>query len=420
MIFTIIIFLLVLSLLVLVHELGHFWTARKLKVGAPEFGLGFPPRIFGIQLVRGKRLKKIAATETIDVALSTNPDGTVVEKITDEKKEIDLLVPAKRWRFVWGNRELDDEDEKYGTVYSLNWIPLGGFVKIKGEDGSEAASRDSFSGRPIYQRFIILAAGVLMNIILAMTLLSIGFMIGLPQTADSVQPGGKMESRKVQVLQVLPGTPAESVGLKVGDTILNINGQAVFTEADVQNVLGDKSGQEVTLAINRYGAAQEVKVTPQLLEETNRGGIGVLLTASAMTSYPWYQAIWEGIKTTIFLTWAILVAFFELIRNLIVGQPVGGDVAGPVGIATLTGQVARMGFVYLLQFTALLSLNLAVINFLPIPALDGGRILFLIIEKIKGRPVKRELENILHNVFFLLLILLIIWISIKDVINIFN
>ncbi len=419
MIFTIIIFLLVLSLLVFAHELGHFWTAKKFGVETPEFGFGFPPRIFGFQLIRGRRLQPISQTENIAVDVETDENGVVIEKITDETKEIDVVVPTKRWRFIRGNREITEEDEKYGTVYSLNWIPLGGFVKIKGQDGENPNDRDSFSARPIYQRFLILVAGVLMNIVLAMALLSFGFMIGLPQNTENVRPGGTLEAKKVQIMEVMPGAPAEKAGLKVGDQIVSINDQAVNSEVDVQNILGSKVGTEVTLKIKRYSEDQSIKVTPQILAETNRGGIGIALTASAIVHYPWYQALWEGSKTAILLLWAIMVAFYDLIKNLIVGHAVDGAVAGPVGIATLTGQVARMGLAYLLQFTALLSLNLAVINFLPIPALDGGRALFLLFEKIKGKPVKKELENALHNIFFIILILLIVWVTIKDVLKFF-
>ncbi|PJA09309.1 RIP metalloprotease RseP [Candidatus Falkowbacteria bacterium CG_4_10_14_0_2_um_filter_41_15] len=419
MIFTAVIFLLVLSLLVFAHELGHFWTAKKFKVGAPEFGFGFPPRVFGFQLIRGKQLKKISETESIDVKIERDENGMLIEKITDDKRKIDIIVPAKRWRFIRGNRELTAEDEAYGTVYSLNWIPLGGFVKIKGQDGEEPADRDSFSAQPIYKRFLILFAGVFMNIILAMALLSIGFMIGLPQNTENMQKGGTMEAKKVQIMEVIAGSPAEKAGVKLGDQVVGINDQAIFSEEDIQNFLANKAGQEVTLHIKRYSEPQEIKVTPQVLAETNRGGIGVLLTASAIVHYPWYQALWEGSKTAILLLWAIILTFYDLIRNLIGGNAVAGAVAGPVGIATLTGQVARMGFTYLLQFTALLSLNLAVINFLPIPALDGGRAVFLLIEKIKKRPVRKELENLLHNIFFLLLILLIVWVTIKDVLKFF-
>ena len=218
-------------------------------------------------------------------------------------------------------------------------------------------------------------------------------------------------------MEVSSNSPAEKAGIKSDDQVISINGQEINSVEDTQNILGVKAGEEVVLRIKREDQEQDIKVTPQILSETNRGGIGVLLTASAIVHYPWYQAIWEGSKMAILLLWAIMVAFYELIRNLFVGNSVGGSVAGPVKMAIYTSQVAHMGLTYLLQFTALLSLNLAVINFLPIPALDGGRALFLLFEKIKGRPVNKKIENILHNIFFIMLIFLMVWITAKEVIE---
>jgi len=128
-------------------------------------------------------------------------------------------------------------------------------------------------------------------------------------------------------------------------------------------------------------------------------------------------AIWKGVESTVFFTGEVVFAFYELIKNLIISQKVSVDLSGPVGIAVLTGQVARMGFVYLLQFTAMLSINLAVINFLPFPALDGGRILFLVIEKIRRRPVSQKIENLVHNIGFGLLMLLVLLVTYRDVIK---
>jgi regulator of sigma E protease len=148
---------------------------------------------------------------------------------------------------------------------------------------------------------------------------------------------------------------------------------------------------------------------------TGKGGVGIALSETGIVRYPWYLAIWQGFKMTFILIWAIITAFYELIKGLIYGHGVSADLAGPVGIATITGEVARMGFVYLMQFTALLSINLAVINFFPFPALDGGRFLFLIIEKIKRAPVKRELENLIHNIGFALLMILVLVVTFRDV-----
>jgi len=380
MFLTIIIFLVVLSILVLAHEFGHFFTARKFGVGAEEFGLGFPPRVFGVQIWRP----------------------------ADKK--------SRRWRVIRGSRELTDEDRKLGTVYSLNWLPLGGFVKIKGENGEGVDEPDSFASRPVWQRGIMLSAGVVMNIILAMILIIAGFMVGLPQSLDGgLDARAKVSDRKIQIVQVIKNSPAEQADLKIGDTIVSIDNINFSSFSELQKYVDSKTGQELDYKIKRGQDLTDKKMTPVLMSETGKGGIGVAISETGVVRYPWYLAITEGFKLTFILVWAIIVAFYELIKGLIFGQGVTADLAGPVGIATLTGQVARMGAVYLMQFTALLSINLAVINFFPFPALDGGRFLFLIIEKIKRAPVRRELENLIHNIGFILLMILVLVVTFRDV-----
>ncbi|MBI2459710.1 MAG: RIP metalloprotease RseP [Parcubacteria group bacterium] len=377
MLLTIITFIIVLSILVFAHELGHFMMARKFGVKAEEFGFGFPPRLFGVY---------------------KNNQG--------------------RKKIVWGAKEVSDCP---GTVYSINWLPLGGFVKIKGENGPSASSGlveddNSFAGRPIWQRAFMLSAGVVMNIILAAVLISAGFMIGLPQALDG-QPDARahISDKKIQIAQVIKNTPAESAGLQVGDTILSIDNNSFFNYQELQNYVAANIGHKLAYKIKRGQDLIKAEIVPELMKETNKGGIGVAISETGLVSYPWYWAIWQGVKTTLILTWSIIIAFYELIKNLIFGRGVTADLSGPVGIATLTGQVARLGFVYLLQFTALLSINLAVINFFPFPALDGGRVLFLIIEKIKRSPVKKELEGMIHNIGFALLMILILLVTFRDV-----
>ncbi len=355
MFLTIIVFILILGLLVFVHELGHFVAARKNGVKVEEFGFGFPPRIFGIK--RGD------------------------------------------------------------TIYSLNWIPLGGFVKIKGEGGENREDEDSFSHKKIWRRAVILAAGVLMNFILAAVLLSIGFMVGLPQVVDGENGYAKVKDAKVQVVQILEGTPASEAGVAVGDAILEIDGQTLEEVETMQNYLAGKIDAPVKFVLERDGQKIEKEISPTFLIETGRGGIGVGLIKTGIVSYPWYLSLWKGAESAVLFTGEVVVAFYELIKNLIVTQKVSVDLSGPVGIAVLTGQVARMGIIYLLQFTALLSINLAVINFLPFPALDGGRILFLIIEKIRRKPVSQKIENLVHNIGFGLLMLLVLLVTYRDVIK---
>jgi len=420
MFLTIITFFIVLSVLVLAHELGHFMTARKFGVRAEEFGLGFPPRIFGWQVWRERGLKKIAESENIEMAVKATPlaggSGIIEEIIVDEKKEVDEAFWVRKFRFIKGGREITQDEQKYGTVYSINWLPLGGFVKIKGENGEGENEPDSFVSRPIWQRAIMLSAGVIMNIVLAAVLISAGFMIGLPQALDGeLSARAQVSDKKIQVVEVIKNTPAELAGLQIGDVIINIDNNNFSSYQELQNYVASNIGHKLTYKIKRGQDLSEAGIIPELMPETNRGGIGVAITETGIVSYPWYLAILEGVKTTVLLTWAIIVAFYELIKGLIFGAGVTADLSGPVGIATLTGQVARMGFVYLLQFTALLSINLAVINFFPFPALDGGRILFLIIEKIKRSPVKREVEGAIHNVGFALLMLLVLIVTFRDV-----
>ena len=349
---TFLLFLVVLSVLVFVHEFGHFISAKKLGVRVDEFGFGFPPRAFSVK--RG------------------------------------------------------------GTVYSLNWIPLGGFVKIKGEMAEEATGRDSFATQSAPRRLLILAAGVTMNMLFAWFLFSVGAMIGLVETVDAVHPSATVRNRAVTVTDVLPDSPASKAGIAYGDSIASVNGAPVVAVTALQETLRNASG-EVALTLTRGSTSREVRVTPVLLEKVGKLGIGVGLLETGVVSYPFWYAPVRGAQITAMNTLAVFEAFGGLVAGLVTGKGVSADVAGPVGIAVATGEVARLGFIYLLQFTALLSINLAVINILPLPALDGGRVLFLIIEKIRRKPVDRKIEGIVHQIGFGLLLLLALFVTVQDV-----
>ena len=371
MFLTIITFILVLSLLVFVHELGHFWVARKFGLKPKEFGFGFPPRAWGVY---------------------KNKDG--------------------KWKTVRGGKEAEDAAD---TVYSINWIPIGGFVNV-GEDEEESDNPNHFINKPIWQRATILSAGVTMNVVLAAVLIIIGLMIGLPQVIDEdIDVRAKVSDKRIQIVQVLPNSPAKAAGVKMGDIITGINENQFTKYEALQQFVDERTGQELSYKIKRGREEMVVQVIPEIMEETGKGGIGIAIAETGTVKYPWYLAITEGIKTTFILIWVIILAFYELFKNLIIGNGVSAELAGPVGIAALTGQMARMGFVYVLQFTALLSINLAIINFLPIPALDGGRVLFLIIEKIRRKSMKRKLEAGLNQAFFILLMLLVLIVTFRDV-----
>lgn len=371
MFLTIVAFVGVLSLIVFFHELGHFWTARKFGVKSEEFGLGFPPRAIGVY--------------------------------RDQEK---------KWKKVIGAKEVTDASD---TIYSLNWIPLGGFVKIKGEDGDDSADPDSFGAQKIWKRAVILLAGVTMNIITAVILTSIGFAIGLPQVLGGENSHAIITNPQVQIVDVMKDSPAAKAELKTGDVILSVNGQAVQKSEELQNLVDATKNQVATYQIKREGETLSKEIVAELRPETGRGGIGVGISNTGLVRYPFYLSFWYGLKEVFWLMVAIVMAFGQLLYGIFVGNGVSAEVAGPVGIAAMTGQVAHMGFVYLLQFTVMLSVNLAIINAFPFPALDGGRLFFLLVEKIKGSPVKQEFEAVVHNLGFAFLMILVLLVTFKDV-----
>ncbi len=351
---TIILFILVLSLLVFVHELGHFFMARRMGMRVEEFGFGFPPKIFGVR--RG------------------------------------------------------------ATEYTVNWIPLGGFVRIKGESGDHKFDSDSFASKSALQRFVVLIAGVAMNIALAGVLFSIGFMIGLPSVIDdTLSANAVVSDENIMVMSVLEGSPAEEVGMTPGDELVSIDNRVFENDAQVFEYITEDAGESLSVVVEKV---DEVKMTyelsPAFIEELDREALGVGFVSTGTVAYPFFSAIGHGITTTGLITWEVIKAFYEIIRNLIVTQEVGIEISGPVGIAVMTGEVAALGLVYLIQFTAILSINLAIINAFPFPALDGGRILFLFVEKIRGKALDDRIENVIHNSGFLLLMLLVVLVTYRD------
>jgi regulator of sigma E protease len=386
MLLTIVIFVLVLSVLIFAHEFGHFFTARRFGVKAEEFGFGFPPRAVGIYKTKHGKWRWVFGSRSTESL---------------EASEVSDIPPASK-----------------STIYSLNWLPLGGFVKIKGQDGECQNDKDSFVSKKVWQRALILAAGVLMNVVLAWALFSFGYIIGLPQSTDTLGRKAIISEANVMIAQVMPNSPAALAGLEEGDAVLRINNEEINSEQELQAAVAKNDGQATELLIKRLGTEKTLMVTP-VAKEGTRATIGVAIFSSGLVRYPFFSALIEGAKTTGWMIKEIVLAFGGLINDLFRGHEVGDQFAGPVGIANITGQAARLGFSYLLQFVALLSLNLAIINILPLPALDGGRILFLLIEKIKGRPVKREVEALIHNLGFFLLIAVIIFITYKDIIKLF-
>lgn len=374
MFLTIITFFVVLSLLVFVHEFGHFWIARFFGLKPEEFGFGLPPRVFGVYKNK-----------------------------------------AGRWLKTFWRQKVDDADD---TIYSINLFPIGGFVKL-GEDDVPDDDPNHFNNKPVWQRLSIVAAGVTMNIVLAAVLVSFGYMIGSPQVInDNLSERANVKERRVQVAEVFLSSPAAEAELETGDTIVAVDSQLVSSSEFLQNYTDQRVGEEVIYKIKRRGIETQKKIIPEIRPETNRGGIGIGIAETGNVSYPIHIAIWEGVKTTLFWTWFIIVAFYSLIKDLILGLGVTIDLGGPVRIAQITGDAARMGLAYLINFTAILSINLAIINAFPFPALDGGRIIFLLIEKLKGSPVRKETEAVIHNIGFALLMVLIILVTYRDIVRV--
>ncbi|HLC99697.1 MAG TPA: M50 family metallopeptidase [Patescibacteria group bacterium] len=367
---TIVAFVVILALLVLVHEAGHFFTARLFGVRADEFGFGFPPRAFGVQKRKNGK-----------------------------------------WKFLGAKGEGDADG---GTVYSINWLPLGGFVKIKGEGGEARSDHDSFAARPIWQRGIILAAGVTMNVVLAFVLLVGAFIIGIPQSTDDI-PSSKeivVRNAQIQILEVEKDFPA-AASLKAGDVLVAVDGKPIQTISNFQTYINTHR-DGLTLQYRRGSDLQETVLKPKVLDEEDRAVIGVNLSEVATVSYPWYQAIPRGFVATYTIIGTILGGYWDFFSNVFSGQKIAAEVSGPVGIAVYTSMVVKLGFIYILQFTIVLSLNLAILNFLPIPALDGGRFLFLMIEKFRRRPVVERIENMTHTIGFALLMVLVVVLTYRD------
>jgi len=342
---TILAFIVVLSLLVFVHEFGHFISARLAKIKVEEFAFGFPPRLISIK--RGE------------------------------------------------------------TRYSINLIPFGGYVKMLGEDKS-SPSPASFSQKKPKVRLGVIVAGVIMNLVLAGVLFSVGYMVGMaPVRLDPNTLGGQ-KSFEVVVADVVAGSPASTTGLKRGDSILGFGSSEEFSKFTHSNL-----GKEVYFSVKKDGRVQEMKVK---LSDSETTPFGVSVVSLPIVKLPFFSAIYAGFKEMVYTTGYIFVMLWGLLVGLFREHKVTEQVAGPVGIFNLTGQAVKMGVTYLIQLAAILSINLGLINILPLPALDGGRAAVVAAEGIFGRRVvKEEVENFFHTVGFVLLMALIVLITFKEI-----
>ena len=370
---TIILFLLILGVIVFFHELGHFVMAKLYGVKVEEFAIGFPPKIFGIK--------------------------------------------------------------KGETEYRLNWVPLGGYCKIVGEDGEEKEDPRSFGSKSIFQRFQIISAGILMNFFLAFVIFSFIFMIGFPQDitgknlsiikADEnsgqasividEENAKSVKDVKIQVSGTIKDSPADKAEIKIGDTIIRADETKINSIEDLQNYTQENLGEPMVLSITRGNENLTKEIIPRENYPEDEGAMGISLAQTAVVSYSFLGAIKQGFEYTIQLTIFIIMAFASIIWGLVTTGKTVAEVSGPVGIAAMTQQAASMGFLTVLNFTALISVNLAIINALPLPALDGGRMVFLLVEKIKGSPLNQQWEAKANNLGFMLLMGLMVVVTFKDI-----
>ncbi len=386
---TLILFLLILTILVLVHEAGHFFTARLFKIGVMEFGVGFPPRAFG--WYRDPLTKKIIFVKGGKKQTMQNTVGGGTR---------DAEFPA--------------------VLYSVNWLPIGGFVKIKGENGGDTTS-DSFAARPVWQRLIVLVAGVFMNIVLAGLLFGVGFMIGLPtDISEGVPSGGQVVgASKVMIEMVQKGSPADHAGVEVGDTIVRLDTFVPANTTAVTEAVKAHDESPLTLVVMRGSEEKQFEIAPKKDTADAPPRLGVALTDVALIQYPWYNAFFQGFRAAFVSLLRIFAGLWDLVVGLVGGKGLTLDVAGPVGIAHVVGQSASLGLSYIIQVSAMISLSLAAMNILPIPALDGGRALFVAIEGIIRRKVPEAVEGWAHTIGFVFLMILILIVTGRDIMKLF-
>ena len=347
---SIVIFLIILSVLVIVHELGHFLSARLSGVRVDEFGLGYPPRA------------------------------------------------AKLFR-------------RKGTDFTLNWLPFGGFVKIFGEDPNEGnlTSPDSFQKKNRGIQAIILAAGVIFNIIFAWILISLGLMAGLPAPVGTLP----IEHPQTVITTVLPGSPAEQAGLKSGDAILSIKGTGLSPE-EAARVISQASGP-LQFEIKRGDAISYPTIEPHTGVIAGQKAIGIAMEVIGTAKLSFVRSLIEGAKLTYQLTVSTAKALVGFFHEALIGKANLSEVTGPVGLVGLVGDARQLGLGYLLSFTALISLNLAIINLLPFPALDGGRLVFVLMEAVTRKKVPAKIFNAINAAGFAILIFLMILVTLHDV-----
>lgn len=363
---SIIIFLAILAILILVHEFGHFIVAKKSGIRVDEFGLGFPPKIY-----------------------------------------------AKKFG---------------GTLYTLNAIPFGGFVKIFGEDShgeilDDKDKSSSFVYKPKYIQALVLVAGVAFNVIFAWLLLSTSFVMGMPSPVNYTGLG-TVKDIHVVVTDVLPNSPAKNVGIKAGDQIVSVSsgkdtlsGEKVTLDSTQDIISKSKSSVDITVSRGKTTETFSVSPTNNIVE--GKRAIGISMDEMGTLKLPVHLALLEGARTTYLVTKNTAVGLLSFISGIFLLKSDLSQVSGPIGIAGVVGEATKLGLTYIISLTALISINLAIINLLPFPALDGGRLLFVFVEAIRRKPISPRFVRTVNFVGFALLLVLMVVVSFHDIFKLF-
>lgn len=297
------------------------------------------------------------------------------------------------------------------TEYSFNWLPFGGFVKISGEEEQitnpeklEALPPEEkkryFLFQPAWKRLIVIASGVLVNFIIGWFMVSLVLMLGTPSL---LVVGG-----------VQKDSPAEKAGIMSKDIIKNFSGAA-----DFKSFVEKNRGRQISLKIIRNSKTLELNMTPRISTGPNEGALGVEFSETGVKRQSFFRAFASGFQESIFVADATISSFYELIKNIFVHGSLLEGVVGPVGIFSVAQETGNIGLVYLLQLIGFISLNLAVLNLIPFPALDGGRIFLILVEKFKGSPVSVKTQSLINGIGFTFLIFLMVIVTARDILNLF-
>lgn len=343
----IVVFILALSILVLVHEFGHFFAAKITGVKVEEFGLGLPPRIL-----------------------------------------------ARKWK---------------GTEWSLNWLPIGGFCKLYGEDGGGKGG-EAFNNKNPWAKALIVLGGVLMNLVLAVVIFTTVYSIlGIPVTTD-----------QVKITEVASNSPAEKVGLRVGDWVESIDGVKITNGEQLTSEVAKYKGKIADLEISRDGQTENLSVSVRENPPVGEGSMGVAISNTEMQKIKWYQfykGIRAGFQEAYYWGKIIAMGVGQMVGGLVTGH-VPKDVSGPIGIYEATSSIKKnQGMLAVIHFFGIVSVNLAIVNVLPFPALDGGRIIFVLYEMISKRKANQQFEALVNNLGMAILLSLIVAITVGDVLR---